>query len=187
MIESICEYVDSLSEANEKIRFANELANKDTLTGIRNKTAYDNEVQKIEFQIAQENFDKFGIAMIDLNYLKLINDNFGHDKGNIAIKKICNIVCVTFKHSPVFRIGGDEFVVILENEDYDNIHTLIKQFRDTLNDISMDETLEPWEKVSAAIGWTMFDKQTDLGVQNVFKRADNLMYEDKKNMKATRD
>lgn len=68
--------------------------------------------------------------MIDLNYLKLINDNFGHDKGNIAIKKICNIVCVTFKHSPVFRIGGDEFVVILENEDYDNIHTLIKQFRD---------------------------------------------------------
>ena len=187
MIESICEYVDSLSEANEKIRFANELANKDTLTGIRNKTAYDNEVQKIEFQIAQENFDKFGIAMVDLNYLKLINDNFGHDKGNIAIKKICNIVCVTFKHSPVFRIGGDEFVVILENEDYDNIHTLIKQFRDTLNDISMDETLEPWEKVSAAIGWTMFDKQTDLGVQNVFKRADNLMYEDKKNMKATRD
>ena len=187
MIESICEYVDSLSEANEKIRFANELASKDTLTGIRNKTAYDNEVQKIEFQIAQDNFDKFGIAMVDLNYLKLINDNFGHDKGNIAIKKICNIVCVTFKHSPVFRIGGDEFVVILENEDYDNIHTLIKQFRDTLNDISMDETLEPWEKVSAAIGWTMFDKQTDLGVQNVFKRADNLMYEDKKNMKATRN
>ena len=187
MIESINEYLDNLTEANEKIRFANELANKDTLTGIRNKTAYDNEVQKIEFQMAQENFDKFGIAMIDLNYLKLINDNFGHDKGNIAIKKICNIVCVTFKHSPVFRIGGDEFVVILENDDYDNVNELIKQFRNTLEAISKDEALEPWEKVSAAIGWTLFDKTSDLGVQNVFKRADSLMYEDKKRMKATRD
>ncbi|MBO6129112.1 MAG: GGDEF domain-containing protein [Pseudobutyrivibrio sp.] len=193
MISEILQYVinltatnNELTETKEKMHYAYELANKDTLTGVRNKTAYDLEVQKIEFQIAQENFEKFGIAMVDLNYLKLINDNFGHDKGNISIKKICGIVCVTFAHSPVFRIGGDEFVVIFENADYDNIENLVADFKDTLKKIAEDDTLEPWEKVSAAIGWTKFNKSTDLGVQNVFKRADNLMYENKKSMKATR-
>ena len=193
MISEILQHVISLTATNnelfetkEKMHYAYELANKDTLTGVRNKTAYDLEVQKIELQITQEGFEKFGIAMVDLNYLKLINDNYGHDKGNISIKKICNIICVTFSHSPVFRIGGDEFVVIFENSDYDNVEDLVASFKETLDKIAADEDLEPWEKVSAAIGWTKFDKATDLSVQNVFKRADNLMYENKKSMKATR-
>ena len=96
------------------------------------------------------------------------------------------IVCKNFAHSPVFRIGGDEFVIVLENEDYDNASFLVEKFRSTLEEIARDDFLEPWEKVSAAIGWTMFDPENDKGVQSVFKRADNLMYEDKKAMKATR-
>lgn len=194
MISSISIYMNSLieknrqlTEAQNKIRAANELANKDALTGIRNKTSYDDEVRKIEDRIVNEKFDRFGIAMVDLNYLKVINDNFGHEKGNISIKKICMIVCKNFTHSPVFRIGGDEFVVILENEDYDNAIELVRKFKKTLNEISGDDSLEPWEKVSAAIGWTMFDPETDEGVQSVFKRADDLMYEDKKAMKAARE
>ncbi|MBQ9303283.1 GGDEF domain-containing protein [Butyrivibrio sp.] len=194
MISEISIYMQSLidknrelTEAQEKIRAANELANRDALTGIRNKTAYDNEVKKIEYRIASEGFNKFGIAMVDLNYLKVINDNFGHEKGNISIKKICMIVCKNFTHSPVFRIGGDEFVVILENEDYENATDLVEKFKDTLNGIGNDDSLEPWEKVSAAIGWTVFEPDVDKGVQNVFKRADDLMYENKKAMKATRE
>jgi len=194
MISSISIYMNSLieknrqlTEAQNKIRAANELANRDALTGIRNKTSYDGEVRKIEDWIVNEKFDRFGIAMVDLNYLKVINDNFGHEKGNISIKKICMIVCKNFTHSPVFRIGGDEFVVILENEDYDNAIELVRKFKKTLNEISGDDSLEPWEKVSAAIGWTMFDPETDKGVQSVFKRADDLMYEDKKAMKAARE
>ena len=194
MISEISIYMQSLidknrelTEAQEKIRAANELANRDALTGIRNKTAYDNEVKKIEYRIASEGFNKFGIAMVDLSYLKVINDNFGHEKGNISIKKICMIVCKNFTHSPVFRIGGDEFVVILENEDYENATDLVEKFKDTLNDIGNDDSLEPWEKVSAAIGWTFFEPDVDKGVQNVFKRADDLMYENKKAMKATRE
>lgn len=193
MISSISIYMKSLieknrllTEAQDKIRTVNELANKDALTGIRNKTSYDEEVKKIEHQIVNEGFDKFGIAMVDLNYLKVINDNYGHEKGNISIRKICMIVCKNFAHSPVFRIGGDEFVIVLENEDYDNASFLVEKFRSTLEEIARDDFLEPWEKVSAAIGWTMFDPENDKGVQSVFKRADDLMYEDKKAMKATR-
>ena len=125
--------------------------------------------------------------MIDLNFLKYINDNFGHEKGNIAIKRVCQIVCVNFAHSPVFRIGGDEFVVILMNSDYVEAELLVDKFKNTVAEIHEDEVLEPWERVSAAIGWTRFDPAVDKGVQNVFKRADDLMYKNKKEMKATRE
>ena len=194
MISSISIYMNSLieknrllTEAQDKIRTVNELANRDALTGIRNKTSYDEEVKKIERQIANEGFEKFGIAMVDLNYLKVINDTYGHEKGNIAIRKICMIVCKNFAHSPVFRVGGDEFVVILENEDYENAVELVEKFRNMLDEIARDSFLEPWEKVSAAIGWTLYDSKSDAGVTNVFKRADDLMYEDKKAMKAARE
>lgn len=185
-MNTLIEKNDALTDAQEKIRKANELAHKDALTGIRNKAAYDTEVQNLEYKMFHDNFIKFGIAMIDLNYLKVINDNYGHEKGNIAIKKICHLVCEHFTHSPVFRYGGDEFVVILENEDYSNCLDRIRDFKKTLATIANDNSLEPWEKVSAAIGWTLFDPETDSSVEMVFKRADELMYKNKKAMKAER-
>ena len=99
--------------------------------------------------------------MVDLNFLKRINDTYGHEQGNIAIKKLCYIVCHVFEHSPVFRIGGDEFVIILENDDYKNIESLIKEFND-----------------NASI---------DSSAANVFKRADKAMYNRKREMKAIRE
>ena len=194
MIQELDEYMKNLISTTEELKdtkiMAQELgeqAEKDALTGIRNRHAYDNEVKKIEWNMQGKGFREFGIAMVDLNYLKRINDTFGHDKGNIAIRKICDIVCRNFSHSPVFRIGGDEFVVILENEDYENAEELIRTFKSKLRTIQEDASLEPWEQVSAAIGWSLFDENVDSAVQNVFKRADELMYEDKKAMKAMRD
>ena len=55
----------------------------------------------------QKGEKKLGIAIVDLNFLKKINDTYGHEKGNLAIKKLCFIICHIFQHSPVFRIGGD--------------------------------------------------------------------------------
>ena len=162
-----------------------ELANKDSLTGIRNKTAYDNEVKKLEHGL-ENGETKFGAAMIDLNFLKKINDTYGHDKGNAAIKKLCRLVCVTFSHSPVFRIGGDEFAVILKGNDYEHIDELIDSFNDKLTEMNCDSTLEEWEKISAAIGFSKFDEQSDKSFDSVFKRADEAMYANKKAMKAVR-
>ena len=175
-----------LNVTREQMQMLGLQAERDALTGIRNRLAYDNEVNRIEYCMSTEGFTAFGIAMIDLNFLKRINDNYGHDKGNFAIKRICEITCRTFSHSPVFRIGGDEFVVILENEDYINAENLVEQFRRTLQDISLDKSLSPWEQVSAAIGWTRFTPGQDEDIQSVFKRADSLMYENKTAMKAAR-
>ena len=193
MITEIGSYMHSLedknkelTEAQKRIREANELANKDSLTSIRNKTAYDIEAAKIDDRIVYEHFSKFGIAMVDLNNLKTINDSFGHEKGNVAIKKICMMVCKKFSHSPVFRVGGDEFVVIIENDDYDMVNSLMKELRLEIEEIHSKESLEPWERISAAIGWTLFDPEKDKSIESVFKRADELMYENKKSMKAGR-
>ena len=164
----------------------NELAYKDALTGIRNKLGYDKEVQKIEWEI-EEGLTKFGVAMIDLNFLKRINDTYGHDKGNISIITLCKIICHIFEHSPVFRIGGDEFVVILKGHDLEHIKELIAEFNKQLKERQENSELEYWEKTSAAIGYSIFDPKIDTTYGNVFKRADNEMYRNKKAMKAVRE
>ena len=164
-----------------------ELANRDSLTGVKNKTAYDREILKMQYQLETNHTEPFGIAMIDLNYLKKINDTFGHEQGNIAIKKLSNIVCSIFKHSPVFRIGGDEFVIILKETDLSNLDSLTEAYNQQLKELAADNTLEPWEKVSAAMGIAIYDSNIDSSVDSVFKRADQKMYERKKAMKAVRE
>lgn len=175
----------ALKETEDKANTLQALAVKDSLTGIRNKTAYDHEVGKIEEDLA-DGFNEFGLAMVDLNFLKRTNDTYGHEKGNISIRRLCMLVCEIFEHSPVFRIGGDEFIVILKNRDYRNVDSLIADFNKHLEDVQKDDTLQPWEQISAAIGYAKFDKKIDSTVDDVFKRADKAMYERKVAMKAER-
>ena len=175
----------ALRETEEKANTMQALAVKDSLTGVRNKTAYDYEVKKVEADLT-DGFSDFGLAMVDLNFLKRTNDTYGHEKGNISIRRLCNLVCEVFEHSPVFRIGGDEFVVILRNRDYRNVDQLIVSFNDHLAKLQNDSTLQPWEQISAAIGYAKFDKTVDKTVEDVFKRADKAMYDNKVAMKAQR-
>ena len=174
-----------LSDSRREVHEMNELANKDSLTGIRNRLAYDEDLKRLNISIA-EGGARFGIAMIDLNYLKKINDTWGHERGNDALIKICKMICETFVHSPVFRIGGDEFAVILENSDYDNAASLIEIFKEKAAAAEANTNLQPWERTSAAIGSSMFDPEIDDSADDVFRRADKEMYEAKKKMKSIR-
>ena len=160
-----------------------ELANKDGLTGVRNKISYDHQCEEINKQIENKEPLQFGIAMIDLNYLKNINDDYGHDSGDSALIKLCNIICTIFARSPVYRIGGDEFVVILRNRDYKDSKKLIKEFNTKIDGLGEDDDLLPAEKVSAAIGYSKYLPDKDKCVDDVFKRADKAMYERKREMK----
>ena len=184
-VKKLVETAKELAVSQMREAAASELAIKDSLTGIRNKRAYDNMCQDINFEI-EGGFKDFGIVMIDLNFLKRINDTYGHDKGNISIIKLCNTICHTFQHSPVFRIGGDEFVVVLQGEDYRNGEKLTEEFMEEIRKLSEDEKLQNWERISAATGIAMFDGTIDKTVENTFKRADEKMYENKRKMKATR-
>lgn len=190
MIEEIRDYIANLVKTRRELDMANtnvarmsELAMKDALTNIRNRTAYAREVDRLGERLAMRDFD-FAIAMIDLNNLKRINDTYGHEKGNVAIIRLSEMICDTFKHSMVFRIGGDEFAVILLNKDFRNRDALVIQMESALNALKQDETLTPWEQISAAIGLATYDPEKDTRIEDVFRRADTRMYENKKRMKA---
>lgn len=186
MTEDMREYVSEIIKAEKKAKNMQELANRDSLTGIRNKTAYDNETKRLQAMI-ELGEKKIGIAVIDLNYLKKINDLYGHENGNMAIQKLCMLICSIFAHSPVFRIGGDEFTVILRGVDYDQYDFLKQQFNAEMEKMDAEEVLEPWERVSAAIGAAFYDESLDNDVSSLFRRADHEMYEQKKKMKAERE
>lgn len=190
MTEDMQDYVSEILHAEEKTRTMKQLADEmselatvDALTGIRNNTAYAREVAKLSEELSKDRSIEFGMGMIDLNFLKYINDNFGHEKGDEALKRLTKIACEVFAHSPVFRIGGDEFALILRNQDLKNHEALEEAFKSRVMDHLAEE---PWKNVSAAIGIAVYDPNRDQTADDVLKRADQLMYSMKKNMKAAR-
>ncbi len=169
---------DKVESMKTQVSHMDVLAYQDALTHVKNKAWYDKIQERIDTDIANGNA-KFGILMADLNNLKKINDSYGHEHGNDFISGACHVICVIFDHSPVFRIGGDEFVVLLENRDYEERGRLIEELKSAFTRISSDESKEPWERFSAAIGFAIYDPDTDKCMNDVFKRADGLMYKDK--------
>lgn len=154
------------------------LAYVDPLTNVKSKHAYEDTVKYIDEQI-KNGTAEFAVIMCDLNYLKYINDNLGHKAGDEAIRKAARILCKAFPMSTVFRIGGDEFVVIpsmLEYAKIDEKLDILKSIIDEQKELS-DNYLE---RISIAFGYAIFDRQKDNSYQDVFNRADKNMYEDKK-------
>lgn len=128
---------------------------------------------------------EFGVCVFDCDDLKKVNDKYGHDKGNIYLKTASRLICRIFQHSPVFRIGGDEFSVILQNEDYDNREDLIARFEKDRAAINAT-TANPWEQVHITMGRSDFDPVNDNAVIDTVRRADKDMYERKRAKKADR-
>ena len=150
-------------------------AYRDSLTGVGNHLAYEKKADEFNKLIGKEHDVKFGIVMADVNCLKYINDTFGHVEGDLYIKGCIRILCDHFKHSPIFRIGGDEFVVILTGPDYENRYDIFYDLQSEFDKTYHYSDGEPWEKYSAATGMAEFGI-IDKSFEDVFKRADNAMY-----------
>ena len=162
----------------------NSRANRDALTSVRNKGAYDIFAQKLQERLddGAEDAQEFALCMFDCNDLKAINDRYGHDKGDLYLKAACALICRVFQHSPVFRIGGDEFIIVLQNSDFTAREELLRRF-DSEAAATRAALLSEWERVSVAKGVAVFDPALDHSVDDVFRRADAGMYQDKKQMK----
>ena len=186
MTENIKSYMLQVISAEKETAYMKHLANTDSLTGVKNKFAYADRIEDINEKISKGNIDDFGILMMDLNFLKKINDTYGHEYGDTLIQNFCRVICDVFTHSPIYRIGGDEFVVILQKRDLENADTLLSDFEKNLSKLSVRENAKPWEAPSVAVGTAYFDKNTDSSVEDVFRRADDAMYKRKKEMKAER-
>ena len=157
-----------------------ELARRDELTGVKNKTAY----LELE-ESAQGNIDNgmdyltFGLVVCDANNLKKINDTLGHAAGDEYIRASARLLCDIFVHSPVFRVGGDEFVVFLQGNDYAMRNELMGKLRSRVLDNLKSKT-----GVILASGMSEYKPECDNLVSDIFERADKEMYEEKQRLKA---
>ena len=164
----------------------NKRAYVDALTSVRNKGAYSAYLQDLQDRLdAEEEGFEFAAGVFDCDNLKMVNDRYGHEKGDVYLRQGCQLICRVFQHSPVFRIGGDEFSVILQNDDLRNKDALIEEFSRSMADIS-DHAANEWEEVHIAMGIAVYDSQRDHSVSDVLRRADELMYENKRMRKRSR-
>ena len=155
----------------------------DALTSVRNKRAFGDQIQGLQDRIDAGEQPAFAIAVCDCDNLKRINDEFGHDKGDIYLKCASALICQIFQHSPVFRIGGDEFAVILENSDFEHREALMRQFAQRQHEIST-AAQEQWYETHVALGLAVYDPDLDHSVGDTAHRADELMYRNKQRRKA---
>ena len=165
--------VDAAKRMEIAYQNAMDMANKDALTCVKNKRAYVQAETDLDEQIKNHNQPPFAIVVCDVNGLKQVNDTKGHKAGDDFIRSACTIICTTFKQSPVFRIGGDEFAVILKGHDYEQRRSLMKKLSSVLEKQKYNGI------VLLASGISDFVPETDMRVQDVFERADSLMYADK--------
>lgn len=183
LTEAFRHLVDHL---NVYISDLNSRAYQDALTSVRNRGAFTIAARKLDDAIrtaaTAEDQPRFALVMMDCNDLKKINDTYGHDKGDLYLRASCSIICRMFPHSPVFRMGGDEFAVLLRDVPFENRVALLSNFDDAVT-AANQKAAHVWDRVSLAKGVAVYDPDRDKDVEAVLSRADSNMYEDKKRMK----
>lgn len=178
-------YFENFRKVKIEVEVMDKLAHTDSLTGIKNKTSYAEYTAKLDADILADKAN-FAIIMIDVNYLKKVNDTYGHERGDEYLMNACNLVRDIFGKENVYRVGGDEFVVILDSDSVVRCERTVSRIRAEVERFREDKSLQPWEKVSAAVGVAYYQRGVDQTADEVFKRADADMYQKKLAMKAVR-
>ena len=152
------------------------IAYEDALTGAKSKYAYTAEEAVIDEAIAQGSAMRLAVIVCDVNGLKYVNDTQGHAAGDEYIRASYRLICEHYVHSPVFRIGGDEFVVLVRDEDYERREELFGKLNRRV-----EKNIEAGEAVVAA-GMAELEPE-DEQLYVAFHRADQRMYVRKTQLK----
>ena len=165
-------------ESEAELGNVRNIANTDPLTGVKSKHAFADREQTMDAEIAEGRAEPFALAVCDVNGLKQVNDTLGHKAGDEYIRSASRMICELFQHSPVFRIGGDEFAVILKGRDYAVRQELLQRLHDTsVENIGKGE-------VVVSGGMADYVPGEDISAHTVFERADAKMYLEKKALKS---
>lgn len=125
----------------------------------------------------------YTVVCFDLNNLKTVNDTYGHAKGDILIKSAADVIAQTFEgHGIVARMGGDEFIAILQTADEQTIAELMKLFQTNID--RKNEEIKDLN-MSIAYGYASCSKK-EYNIEKIYQIADNRMYQNKEKMKAAR-
>ena len=158
---------------NRRSRENEILANVDPMTGVKSKHAWMMREREINHALEKGNAPEFAVMVCDVNGLKQINDTQGHKAGDEYICNACHMICEIFTHSPVYRIGGDEFAILLTGRDYEARSELAQM----LHSRSVTHINEGGAVVSG--GLAEYQNGQDSNLHMVFERADHEMYAEK--------
>ena len=167
---------DRIEAEKENSRNFRSMANTDSMTGVRNKHAYAETELSINRAIQENEIEKLGVVVCDINGLKHVNDTLGHAAGDQLIKDASVLICAHFTHGQIYRIGGDEFTVLLQDKGFDTMQEVI----DDLNR-KVEENIRS-DAVVISIGYSTLTPE-DGQLRDVFERADQMMYTRKKQLK----
>lgn len=143
----------------------------DLMTGLKNRNAYEEKLKF--FRSNRSKLKGLHVVVFDIDGLKAINDNYGHNRGDEAIKIVGKCLTKVFRDTDFcVRMGGDEFVCFSYNDVSDNIAEFNRLLE--LESYYLEYTL------SVSIGITTYDERKDKGIDSLIKRGDNLMYMKKK-------
>jgi len=157
------------------INIQNEQMCMDYLTGLFNR-------RQLDFYLAaliKKNKKSFAGIMIDLNNFKYINDHYGHSSGDEALRCTSKLLKTTFgTRAFVSRFGGDEFVVLLEINNRNDLDSILSLFKVNVEKFNDMKSL-PYN-INFSIGADLYSNAPELSVQEFFNYIDSLMYQDKK-------
>ena len=176
-INDVDAQVKQEQEYEKRLIQAEEKAMIDALTGVKSKYAYMEAEAQLDHQIETQSQPPFAVVVLDVNDLKKVNDTSGHQVGDQYLREASRMICQTFKHSPVFRVGGDEFAVIAQGHDYEHIDQLIRG----IEELNREST----RTGGAVVACGMARFTDDTSVASVFRRADMDMYANKQCLKET--
>lgn len=165
-------------EIRDYIERFHEQAYRDGLTGVGNRTAYLDAIRDLESQILEKTA-AFAVAIFDLNGLKLINDKYGHERGDLALMDAADLLKGIFGKENSFRIGGDEFAAVMKQTSVSEMELLFDRLDAEVDRVNQDE--RPYVvPLALAKGAAVYTPGEDADFNSVFNRADRAMYEDKK-------
>ncbi len=163
-------------EKEKKLGEVSAKAFNDKLTGAQSINAYRDRELDINTRIKAGEMNPFALVICDVNDLKKVNDRLGHQAGDDYLRSAVHLLREIFSYSPIYRVGGDEFVVFLENEGYEKREKLLE----ILDHANSNHLLTG--EVRIAAGMSEWQEKDEL-MASVFSRADICMYKKKSEMK----
>lgn len=172
--DKLLKTLTELDKANKQLE---KLYIKDELTGLYNRRGFNTLSDKV-WEIANRSRVQFIICFFDLDNLKVINDTYGHDEGDKAIKSFAGILDTVFRKDDIIcRQGGDEFIVLAYGSSFANEKLLEDKVRETIQEFNENSGRE--YQISTCVGFAWFDPDNPQSINDLIKVADAELYEQK--------
>jgi diguanylate cyclase (GGDEF)-like protein len=161
---------------DQRLRAAEALAFTDALTGLSNRRAFDPQL-RVESTFSERHHQPFALLMLDLDYFKSVNDEFGHPEGDRVLKYVAECILRTMRGSDqAFRLGGEEFAILLRGCDREAGFRAASRFRDCIGKCEFAFSNGSSRLITTSVGVAFCDVSNDFRVANMLARADAALY-----------